>query len=364
MTTTRNRTIARLALGLVLLASLTTAALAQENVQLNLQLSEGTRSVEVTDLAGDPLEDLTLAAGQPASYRVTVTDSDYLTDEGFTVLAENGNLYQVTAAGPPVAVDYDTLIASEDVTLAPGIASPVDVAVDLLPIFELVDVLVGDLAACTTALQGIGLSAEDVTEVAGVCTAFIAAAEDVGDPLEGIAIPGDLLDSLDLTGLLDDLLGLATGATGSFDNPSFRYGIGAADPAAALGEETMITVLSSTPPTELIGDLLAAVQAAIGFAGTEAVTDIVSPAAVLQALVNTGNATAGTLAAAVGELSTAGQTAVLNALFEIGLGDLDLGVLQNLTGSYSATPSLTVVPDPGTPAGSYAGTHTITIVSS
>ena len=102
MIATRTATLSRIGLVVVLLGSFTTAALAQGSVQLNVALSEGTRSVEVTNLAGAPLEDLTLVPGQASSYRVTVTDADYLTDEPFTVEAQNGNLYLVEAAGGPV----------------------------------------------------------------------------------------------------------------------------------------------------------------------------------------------------------------------------------------------------------------------
>ncbi len=363
MTTVRSTTMARLVLAVMLLASFTTAALAQENVQLNLALSDGTRSVEVTNLAGAPLEDLTLVPGQASSYRVTVTDADYLTDEPFTVEAQNGNLYLVEAAGPPVDVDFDTQIDAADVELSTGLGSPAGLSIDIVPVFTLVDVLVGDLTACVTALTAVLSDAADLLAASGTCTAFLAAAADGDDPLGAMTVAGDLIDSLDPATLADDVLGLVAGAGGTFDAPSF-VGIGATDPAAAGADPaTVLDVLSSTPPTDLVGDLLAAVLAEVAFVGTESVTDVVDVADVLQALIDTGNATAATLAGAIGDLTAPGQQVLVDLLFAVGLDTPDLTWLQNLTGIYSSTPSLTVTPDPGLPAGSYAGTHTVTIVS-
>ena len=44
-------------------------------------------------------------------------------------------------------------------------------------------------------------------------------------------------------------------------------------------------------------------------------------------------------------------------------GAIDLSVLDNLFGVYTAFPRITATAPTGTPAGSYAGTHTITLIS-
>lgn len=364
MIATRTATLSRIGLVVVLLGSFTTAALAQGSVQLNVALSEGTRSVEVTNLAGAPLEDLTLVPGQASSYRVTVTDADYLTDEPFTVEAQNGNLYLVEAAGPPVDVDFDTHIDAADITLSTGLGTPSGLSVDIAPVLALTESVFADLAGCVTALTAVLSAPTDLLAATDACTAFLAAAADGDDPLGNLTVVGDLVTTLDLTTLADDLLGLVAGAGGTFDQPSF-VGIGATDPAAAGADPaTVREVLSSTPPTDLLGDLLAAVLAEIAFAGTESVTDVVDVADVLQALIDTGDSTAATLAGAIGDLTAPGQQALVDLLFAVGLDTPDMSWLQNLTGVYSTTPSLTVTPAPGLPAGSYAGTHTVTIVSS
>ncbi|CAN5350125.1 hypothetical protein BH23ACT9_BH23ACT9_21800 [soil metagenome] len=79
-------------------------------------------------------------------------------------------------------------------------------------------------------------------------------------------------------------------------------------------------MLSSTPPATLAGDLLATI---------------------VQALTATGTPAVQTLASTIGNLNGATQNGVINGLFDIRLAPVDLSALTNLTGVYTAFPTLT-----------------------
>lgn len=362
----------------VMLMSLATAATAQTSVGVPVTMnvgSVGTRSLTVTNFTGtEALTELPLVSGAPTNYRATVTDLDYLIDRDFDVVAEMGNLYPVTSTGDdPLAVDAnsDDIIASGDVTLGlfQGLTAT-DVLADIQPTY-LLSLATG--LDCTTLLTatigGLGLPALDVTNLLAaltdLCTAFDAAVT-AGDPATELL--GGLIEDLDLTGLIDEALGLADGLTGTepFTNPSY-LGLGAADAdATGAPAATMLTLMSADAPTDLaaLTDLIAAINAQLtDLTGLDA-TDVIPADDIIQGLVNSGNATTAALGNEIAGLgNTLAQEAILNDLLDIVNGAIDLSVLDNLFGVYTAFPRITATAPNDTPAGAYAGTHTITLIS-
>ena len=377
-TVTSRRTLSPrilLAASLVMLLSLATAAAGQgesADVQLNMSVGGvGTRALAVTNVLGQPLDELTLTSGIGANYRATVTDLDYLIGEGFNLYSETGNLYPVTSTGPTV-VDTDShQIDSEHVTvnLTQGL-SAANVLADINTEYLLG--IVGDLANCATALNALPEVAaallDDLTitaEVTAICTAL--AAVDTAAVTDAIPVAGPIIEDLDLDALLDDVLGLADGiaATTPFTNPSF-LGLGAPD-GPGTDPATQVSLMIATPPAldTITADLLAAINALITDVTGQDVTAVIDAADAAQALVDhTADATVVTLGNAIGAIDDAvAQEAILNTVLDIANGVVDLSILDNLFGVYTAYPVLTATPPLDTPEGAYAGTHTVTLVS-
>jgi hypothetical protein len=312
----------------------------------------------VTTLTGSPLTSLTLQPGQPASYRVAVTDADVLVGRPFTVQTQNGNLYRVDG----VAYDYDDPIPASAVSAG---VLPVDVAglgVDLTPAYRIAGDDLGtllDLTPCLDALAGITLGG--LLTSTTVCTQYLTARLSVGSPLADVPVAGAVITDLDLTGLADDLLPLDVLTGGAYTDPSF-VGIGAADPAAAgAPAATSRPVMRSPGLGALPQDLLAAITARVGTV-TGGVDGALPASTVLQGLSATGNALVSTLVTTIGGQAGPVQEQLLSTLFTVTARAPVLSDLSGLVGTYTTAPSLTVSPPPGTPAGAYRGTHTITLL--
>ena len=91
--------------------------------------------------------------------------------------------------------------------------------------------------------------------------------------------------------------------------------------------------------------------------GTGAYTTVAAFESALQA---TGNATLQTLVTDLAPLTGAQQAQVLNNL--TGTLSTTLANLSNELGTYNAFPTLTVSPPAGTPAATYSGTMTVTMI--
>ncbi|AXV08200.1 hypothetical protein DVS28_a3527 [Euzebya pacifica] len=375
-----NRRLAALAVGLMMV-SFATAATAQTSssavgVPVTMSVgSVGTRALTVTNFTGtEALTALPLVSGAPTNYRATVTDLDYVIDRDFDVVAEMGNLYPVTSTGEePLAVDTasEDIIASGDVTLGlfQGLTAT-DVLADIQPTYllELTTGLLDCTTLLTTTLTPLLTGADLValpTTVADLCAAFGDVAT-AGDP--AVELLGDLVEDLDLTGLIDEALGLVDGITGTqpFTDPSF-LGLGSTDAdAAGAPTATMLTLMSADAPVDLalLTDLIAAINAQITDVSGVDPTTVIPTEDIVQGLVNSGNTATAALGNEIAGLSnTLAQEAIINDLLSIVNGAIDLSVLDNLFGVYTAFPRITATAPTGTPAGSYAGTHTITLIS-
>jgi hypothetical protein len=335
------------ALTAVCVLSTLTAAVAQESFTVEVAVGSGSRTLEVASNTGAPLTSLTLTPGQARSYRVRVVDTDYVVGQSFTVLAENGNLYRVTGTD---TYSYDDPIPSGEVDYGTTTAALAGLGVDLTPVFTLTEA-VFDQAACETAVGGVAAGATCAALGTALGTATVA----------DLPVVGDLEDALDLSGVVDDLLGLTGNALGgSFDVPSYE-GIGAGDAAAPTSGHTPTTipVMRSTPLTDLSG-LTATLTSALGFVAGDEVSEWLDAGDVLSALNGAG---LDGLVLTLSALTAEQQAAVLDLLFDLDLQAPVVGDLSNLVGTYTAFPTITANPAAGTPAGAYAGTHTVTLVS-
>ncbi|MGI9018508.1 MAG: hypothetical protein ACR2HR_15640 [Euzebya sp.] len=228
-----------------------------------------------------------------------------------------------------------TTIPSGDITMGVGPGAVSNLGIDLTPIYTLTST-VATLLDCTNLLGTLSLGATDALQITPICTALTTT------PVPVPTVAGDVLSGLDLTTLIDDLLGLADGTGGAFTNPSY-LGIGAADTAgiaaavAATQDPTTVDILTATPPATLSQALIDAITDLAGLAGTEKVSTFVGTADALAALT-TG--TLGTVANLIGGLTAPGQATVLDALFALGLQTPTLPNLSNLTGLYTAAAAL------------------------
>lgn len=375
-----NRRLAAFAVGLMMV-SFATAATAQTSssavgVPVTMSVgSVGTRALTVTNFTGtEALTALPLVSGAPTNYRATVTDLDYVIDRDFDVVAEMGNLYPVTSTGEePLAVDTasEDIIASGDVTLGlfQGLTAT-DVLADIQPTYLLsLASSINCVTLLTGTIGGLGLPALDVTNLTAalgdLCTAFDDAVTAAAPATE---LAGTLIEDLDLTGLIDEALGLVDGITGTqpFTDPSF-LGLGSTDAdAAGAPAATMLTLMSADAPVDLalLTDLIDAINAQLTDLTGLSATDVIDANDIIQGLVNSTDTTIAALGNEIAGLgNTLAQEAILDDLLSIVNGAIDLSVLDNLFGVYTAYPRITATAPTGTPAGSYAGTHTITLIS-
>ncbi len=350
-----------LALAALMVASLVTAATAQGTaVQLNVEVSSGTRTLSVTDLSLAPLTNLDLVPRVASPYRVAVTDTDYLTTQTFTVESETGNLYRVPDPVQP-AYDFTTSIPSANVQMGVTSGTLSGLGIDLTPVYTLTATATA-LADCQNLLPAVPVATANTVDVSldpidtllgslEVCTALAG--------LTDLPLVGDVLSELDLDTLVNDLLGLAIGTGGPYTAPSFA-GIGAADPAATTDPATIVDILTATPPGALAQEVSDALEALVGLGVGDAVSSVATQAQVLAALAAAGQ---GTVLDTLGTLAPNEQELLFDTIFQLGLQVPTLADLSNLTGIYTAIPAITVVPDASTVPGVYSGTHTVRLVS-
>lgn len=365
--TRRTRLVATMALLALITTAIATAAGAQgttetEDLDLILNVGEGSRSLTVTDLLGNPFVDPVDVTGGSAAYKASVLDLDYLINEGFTLTAEQNNLYEVTGTGP-LAVDTadgSNRIPSGEVSVSlTGGIDVNQVLADLIPQYLLS--LTVDEAGCLTALGALPLDLTilPLADINMVCSAV----GDASGTVTALPIVGPIVADVNLTDLLDGLLNLAAlPATTPFTNPSF-LGLGSTD-SGAPGTPTLASLMLANPSGALQADidaLLAQLTTLVPAAATITENQIVT------GLVTSGETTAASLGQELAGLTADALDDVVGALFALVPADLSaLGLdqlLENLVGTYVAIPTLQAnVPD-GTPEGAYAGTHTVTLIS-
>lgn len=345
-----------LALVAVLALSVSGLALAQStDTTVTTTVGSGTRQLSVTDLAGQPLSQLALESGDPAPFRVNVSDSE-VDLQGFQVDATLNNLYRVET---DTTYDYATSIPSSavdlDYALSPldAIGGAVDVSPDYLlsgtditcsdvaSLLGLLDTLTDPLCLLLNDLTGGSLSFSDV-------------------PLDGSMIQDVGLESVDPADL--PIVPSAGTDTGPFTEPDCVNGIGAGDTCTTSG--TAHTVLDGTPVTgALTGTLDTLLDGAlntgniVGTAGDELTT----VTAVVAALQNSADSTVRDFGSRLTEYTDSEQITLINGLLTAAQVDLDALNLSGITGIYNSFPRLTV-DSSSVPEGDYEGTLTVTLI--
>lgn len=325
----------------------------------------GTRQLRVLDMAGAPLSALSLQPSVPQGFHVAVTDAsvgDFT--NGFTVNAVMNNLYATNGGSYDTSHTAGTFVPSSAVTVnmpATGALSAFGVGLDALP-----DVIstAGSIPSCAT-LSGVAGLTNILTTATALCG--------VGGPLlTSLSVPAvtavssitkTLSGLTDLTKLPFGLSDTVPVGGGAFTNADYTSGIGAADTTGASGAPgpTSYKLLKAVPVSDLT-NLIAALGLPSGLPltsvdGTGAYTTVAAFESALQA---TGNATLQTLVTDLAPLTGAQQAQVLNNL--TGTLSTTFANLSNELGTYNAFPTLTVSPPAGTPAATYSGTMTVTMV--
>lgn len=325
----------------------------------------GTRQLQVLDMSGTPLNNLSLQPSVPQAFHVAVTDAAVsdLT-QGFTVNAVMNNLYANSGATTTHAPN--TYIPSSAVSVnmpATGALSVFGAGLTDLP-----NVIgSGTIPSCTSLAAADPTNLGNiVTQAASLCDALtgpLASALTVAPTTAVSTITKTLSGIADLTKVPFTLSDTVPVGGGAFTNADYTSGIGAADTTGASGAPapTSYTLLKGLPVSSLT-NIINALGLPTGLAltsvdGTGAYTTVAAFESALQA---TGNATLQALVTDLGALSGAQQAEVLNNL--AGTLSTTLANLSNELGTYNSFPSLTVTPPAGTPASTYSGTMTVTMV--
>jgi len=322
----------------------------------------GTRQLKVLDMSGAPLNNLALQPSVPQAFHVAVTDAAVsdLT-QGFTVSAVMNNLYGNSGATTTHAAG--TYVPSSAVTVnmpTTGALSVFGAGLDALPNV----VGSGTIPSCTTLASQTGL-----TDIITTATALCGVAGPLLSPLTVAAttavstVTGTLSGISDLTKVPFALSDTVPVGGGAFTNADYTSGIGAADTTGASGAPapTSYTLLKGLPVgslTNIINALgLPSSLPLVSADGTGAYTTVAAFESALQA---TGNATLQALVTDLAPLTGDQQAAVLNHL--TGTLSTTLANLSNELGTYNSFPMLSVTPPAGTPADTYSGTMTVTMV--
>jgi hypothetical protein len=326
----------------------------------------GTRQLKVLDMAGSPLTNLTLQPAVPQAFHVAVTDAAVsdLTN-GFTVSAVMNNLYGNSGATTTHATG--TWIPSSAITVnmpATGALSVFGAGLDDLP--NVVAAAGQTIPSCTSLATTDPILANIVTEATALCG--------VGGPLVtsltlGTAVTAvstvtkSLSNVSDLSQVPFALSDTVPVGGGAFTNADYTNGIGAGDTTGASGAPapTSYTLLKGLPVSDLTNIInalgLPSGLPLVSVDGTGAYTTVAAFESALQA---TGDATLQALVTDLAPLSGAEQADLLNHL--AGTLSTTLANLSNEVGTYNSFPTLNVTPPAGTPADTYSGTLTVTMV--
>lgn len=356
---TRSRPIVVLLLTGVFALALTGLGQAQSQTTVTVSVGSGSRQLAVTDLAGQSLAAMALQPGTPSTFRVAVTDTDYLPTQGFSVQSTLTNLYRVTESG----YDYTTSIPSSDVSVSYA-TNPLAVAgaaVDLNPDYLLSNLVTIDCAA-VAGILGLDATQMLTDPLCGLLSTLTGSALTfTGVPLDGGPRVDIVLDSLDPSQL--PLPIAAGGDTGAYTSPDCVNGIGAA--AGCAGTGTARTYMTGTPPAGALNSALTTLLAGNALTGPLASADgtgaIASTSAVVGALQGSVTTAVADFGNTLTQYTGAQQLQLVNGLVQGALEEIQGIDLAKLTGQYQGFPRLTAAPG-SVASGQYAGTLTVTLV--
>lgn len=311
----------------------------------------GTRQLQLLDLAGKPLTDLSLRPGAPAPFRVSVVDTGVgaLTDPktAFTVNATLNNLYADGKAD-------GAFIPSGDVKVSFPASGALDAVGSLTAVPRVV--LGGALGGCTNAASLLTV-VNDLLKATKLCTAL-----NDGVALDGLEVVSSTTQQLQ--SIADVPFALAGQTGGPFTAADHVNGIGKAD-SRGTGAGTAVPLLTGTPSVASLVDELNALEATVAGLPVLSETGVgsqVSVSSVVAALLTSSNAELATLGSALSALLPSQVQAALSGVTAT-VQDLGLGDITSTTGVYSSVPVLTATPK-AVPAagGTYSGTMTVTLV--
>lgn len=324
------------------------------------------RQLDVLDLAGQPLQSMSLQSGLASPFQVRVTDRDIVPtalDADFRVQATMNHLYKVVgeSAGQPV-VDQGVKIASDKIAVsyATDPLGASDIVGDLLSRYLL------STDGAVTCTKVAGLLALDATQqltdpICGLLDTL--GLSGTGLTFADVPLTGDLVTGIDLGGLgLSELpLAISGGTdTGVFTQANCASGLGAGDPSC--------TGQAGTPKVFLRGDrsdslaldslLQSAVDAVVDIVGA---TGVATESEVIAALYAAGG-NVREFGQTLEQYTVTDQVTLINGLLAGVVADLGVGDLAYLAGRYRGLPMLTVDAADAPEAGQYAGTLTVTLI--
>lgn len=354
---------AAIAAGVVIVAAAAVAPAFADSASTTVTMAAsggGTRQLDLLDLAGQPLTNLSLMPGTPQAFRVRVTDNQIgdLTT-GFHVSATMSNMYRSDGAGGYVWADK---VRSSDIAMsyATNPFSALGLSYDALPKVS----LSGALPSCPDLVLD-GLSLTTLTN-AGLCS-IVGTVAGVSYSLPSPVVVQSTLDTV-VSGAIRAPYDLTGNESGNFPTADFSTGIGL---QAAPHDSTYVAGTPGTPRSVMVGtftgvsNLLSDINAAVAAASSG-----------LAPVSATGTGAYASVSSVVSGLMTQGQSALANALSQLTAAD-QATVLGGLTatlvtptvsqltkeiGTYNAFPALTVNPPAATPGGTYKGTLTVTMV--
>ncbi len=177
-----------------------------------------------------------------------------------------------------------------------------------------------------------------------------------------------MIEGIDLSSLDPSQLPIVPSSgtdTGAYDQPDCTNGIAAGDGACTTAGATARSYLTASPATALDPDLKALLDASLPGATPVASADgsgaLASAAAVVNALVASGDASVAALGQKLGTYAVADQVTLVNALLTATVSPATLGDVTGLAGLFTAYPMLELTA-PEVAAGTYSGTLTITLI--
>lgn len=321
-----------------------TAAADTTNTQpVTVTALAGTRTLNVLSLTGGPLNGLVLGTGHAGAFLTNVTDVGYQ-NVGYQVTAELSNLYPYDAKSGSYNFQ-GTSIPSNAVSLGFPTTNPLDltnVASDVTPVIQ----LTGDLSGFTASL---------LTQLGGLLTLPSSITTTLSTTVDGATTPVSNAVKEILDGLANDLpIQLQTGSGGSFTNPGPLTGVSGAP--APQGTPTDLLIEKGTPNSVsgLLSDLLT--QLGAGADGTIPISTLIS-----QGIVSKDDVLSA-IQSATGiplDFLTSNATAILNT---VTAKITNLAAILGQDGSYNALPLLSVNLPKNTPAGTYQGILTVTLM--
>lgn len=337
---------------------------AAETVTVSADIKEPARNLELLDLAGQPLTELSLRDGLASAFETRVTDTNQDPQGSYRVDATMTNLHRVTDTGHSAEDQIPSSAVDLDFARSPRVAEPL---VDLRPTGTLssTQAITCDAVATTLSLTGTLLDLTSSDPICGLLDdLFTTLSLSDGVHVTGATLDNVLVETVDLSDLAIDALPLVarTGDPGTFTNPNCASGIGA--PFCEGTSPTVLQTLRNDAAGTIDAQLRSHLEAQLPAAG-EIVTEIVQA---LQAsgadLTDGGGSVVGTvsdLGDALGEYDDADQLALVQEFIDIAWDQPELADLAHLSGRTSTRPTL-MVDTSNAAGGHYEGTLTVTLI--